>query len=43
METFINATRKVGVDVQVLKGLDELVSHVVEWTNGSLLVLPINQ
>lgn len=27
METFINATRKVGADVQVLKDLDELVSQ----------------
>lgn len=40
MQTFIDAARKVGADVQVLSGLDELVSYVVDRTDGSLLLSP---
>jgi len=40
METFINAARKVGADVQVLASQDELVSYIVERTDGSLLLSP---
>lgn len=40
METFITAARKVGADVQVLTGLDELVAYIVERTDGSLLISP---
>ncbi len=40
MESFINAARNVGADVQVLANLEELVSYIGDRIDGSLMLSP---